>query len=182
MKYKTVILNEKDYLKLKKISDKRNITLTKLYSLLIAYLEKNESKFFPDLFFDETEKKEEEEVIPMEVLTQKELKKLFTHEINRLIGFIKKQDEMLGNIRHDISDKSKQILFKMIPKEEQELSEYHPLFDDYDNTIIILKNYIYKKGIKPEELEEDIKRELGENVFNEYIRYSENVIKKNFLE
>ena len=118
----------------------------------------------------------------MEVLTQKELKKIFTHEINRLIGFIKKQDEVLGNIRHDISDKSKQILFKMIPKEEQELSEYNPLFDDYDNIIIVLKNYIYKKGIKPEELEEDIKRELGENVFEEYTRHSDNVIKKNFLE
>lgn len=182
MKYKTLSILESDYQKLKKISDRRGITFMKLYSLLIAYLEKNESKFFPDLFADEEEKKEEEEVIPMEVLTQKELKKLFTHEINRLIGFIKKQDEMLGNIRHDISDKSKQILFKMIPKEEQELSEYNPLFDDYDNIIVVLKNYIYKKGIKPEELEEDIKRELGENVFEEYTRHSENVIKKNFLE
>lgn len=182
MKYKTLSILESDYQKLKRISDRRGITFMKLYSLLIAYLEKNESKFFPDLFFDETEKKEGEEVIPMEVLTQKELKKIFTQEINRLIGFIKKQDEVLGNIRHDIRDNSKQILFKIMPREEQELSEYHPLFDDYDNIIAILKNYIYKKGIKPEQLQEDVKKELGENVFEEYMRYSENVIKKNFLE
>ena len=60
--------------------------------------------------------------------------------------------------------------------------EYHPLFNDYDNIIDILKKYIQKKGIKPEELKEDIKRELGENLFEEYIKYSENVEKKNFIE
>ena len=60
--------------------------------------------------------------------------------------------------------------------------EYHPLFNDYDNIIDILKKYIQKKGIKPEELKEDIKKELGENLFEEYIRYSGNVEKKNFIE
>ena len=182
MKYKTLSILESDYLKLKKISDRRGVTFMKLYSLLIAYLEKNESKFFPDLFTDEKEQQEGEEVIPLEVLTQKEVKRMLTQEVNRLIGFIKKQDEVLGNIRHDISDKTKQVLFKLIPKDEQELSEYHPLFDDYDTIISVLKDYIYKKGIKPEDLQEDIKKELGENVYDEYLRHSENVVKKNFLE
>lgn len=178
MKYRNVALNENDYLKLKKISDKRNIPLTKILSLLIAYLEKNENRFFPDLFSDS----EEEEVSIEEVLTQKEIQKIITKDTNRVIGFIKMQDEVLEKIRKEINDRAIQILYKLIPKDELELMEYHPLFNDYDNIIDILKKYIQKKGIKPEELKEDIKRELGENLFEEYIKYSENVEKKNFIE
>ena len=95
MKYRNVALNENDYLKLKKISDKRNIPLTKILSLLIAYLEKNENRFFPDLFSDS----EEEEVSIEEVLTQKEIQKIITKDTNRVIGFIKMQDEVLEKIR-----------------------------------------------------------------------------------
>lgn len=178
MKYRNVALNENDYLKLKKISDKRNIPLTKILSLLITYLEKNENRFFPDLFSDS----EEEEVSIEEVLTQKEIQKIITKDTNRVIGFIKRQDEVLERIRKEINDRAIQILYKLIPKDELELMEYHPLFNDYDNIIDILKKYIQKKGIKPEELKEDIKRELGENLFEEYIKYSENVEKKNFIE
>ena len=178
MKYRNVALNENDYLKLKKISDKRNIPLTKILSLLITYLEKNENRFFPDLFSDS----EEEEVSIEEVLTQKEIQKIITKDTNRVIGFIKRQDEVLEKIRKEINDRAIQILYKLIPKDELELMEYHPLFNDYDNIIDILKKYIQKKGIKPEELKEDIKRELGENLFEEYIKYSENVEKKNFIE
>ena len=178
MKYRNVALNENDYLKLKKISDKRNIPLTKILSLLIAYLEKNENRFFPDLFSEG----EEEEVSIEEVLTQKEIQKIITKDTNRVIGFIKRQDEGLERIRKEINDRAIQILYKLIPKDELELMEYHPLFNDYDNIIDILKKYIQKKGIKPEELKEDIKKELGENLFEEYIRYSGNVEKKNFIE
>ena len=178
MKYRNVALNENDYLKLKKISDKRNIPLTKILSLLITYLEKNENRFFPDLFSDS----EEEEVSIEEVLNQKEIQKIITKDTNRVIGFIKRQDEVLERIRKEINDRAIQILYKLIPKDELELMEYHPLFNDYDNIIDILKKYIQKKGIKPEELKEDIKRELGENLFEEYIKYSENVEKKNFIE
>jgi hypothetical protein len=178
MKYRNVALNENDYLKLKKISDKRNIPLTKILSLLITYLEKNENRFFPDLFSDS----EEEEVSIEEVLTQKEIQKIITKDTNRVIGFIKRQDEVLERIRKEINDRAIQILYKLIPKDELELMEYHPLFNDYDNIIDILKKYIQKKGIKPEDLKEDIKRELGENLFEEYIKYSENVEKKNFIE
>lgn len=178
MKYRNVALNENDYLKLKKISDKRNVPLTKILSLLITYLEKNENRFFPDLFSDS----EEEEVPIEEVLTQKEIQKIITKDTNRVIGFIKRQDEVLERIRKEINDRAIQILYKLIPKDELELMEYHPLFNDYDNIIDILKKYIQKKGIKPEELKEDIKKELGENLFEEYIRYSENIEKKNFIE
>lgn len=179
MKYRNVALNENDYLKLKKISDKKNIPLTKILSLLIAYLEKNESIFFPELFSD---LEQEEGGSVSEVLSQKDIQKIITKDANRIIGFIKRQDEELVRIKKDINDRAIQILYKLIPKDESELMEYHPLFNDYDSIIDILKKYIQKKGVNAENLEEDIKKELGENVFEEYIKYSDNIVKKNFLE
>ena len=179
MKYKTLSILESDYLKLKKISEKRGVTLMKLYSLLIAYLEKNESIFFPDLFSD---LEQEEGGSVSEVLSQKDIQKMITKDINRIIGFIKRQDEELVRIKKEINDRAIQILYKLIPKDESELMEYHPLFNDYDSIIDILKKYIQKKGVNAENLEEDIKKELGENVFEEYIKYSDNIVKKNFLE
>lgn len=179
MKYRNVALNENDYLKLKKISDKKNIPLTKILSLLIAYLEKNESIFFPELFSD-LEKEEGGSV--SEVLSQKDIQKIITKDINRIIGFIKRQDEELVRIKKEINDRAIQILYKLIPKDELELMEYHPLFNDYDSIIEILKKYMQKKGVNTENLVEDIKKELGENVFEEYIKYSDNIVKKNFLE
>lgn len=179
MKYRNVALNENDYLKLKKISDKKNIPLTKILSLLIAYLEKNESIFFPELFSD-LEKEEGGSV--SEVLSQKDIQKIITKDINRIIGFIKRQDEELVRIKKEINDRAIQILYKLIPKDELELMEYHPLFNDYDSIIEILKKYMQKKGVNTENLGEDIKKELGENVFEEYIKYSDNIVKKNFLE
>lgn len=179
MKYKTLSILESDYLKLKKISEKRGVTLMKLYSLLIAYLEKNESIFFPELFSD---LEQEEGGSVSEVLSQKDIQKMITKDINRIIGFIKRQDEELVRIKKEIKDRAIQILYKLIPKDELELMEYHPLFNDYDSIIEILKKYMQKKGVNTENLEEDIKKELGENVFEEYIKYSDNIVKKNFLE
>lgn len=179
MKYRNVALNENDYLKLKKISDKKNIPLTKILSLLIAYLEKNESIFFPELFSD---LEQEEGGSVSEVLSQKDIQKIITKDINRIIGFIKRQDEELVRIKKEINDRAIQILYKLIPKDELELMEYHPLFNDYDSIIEILKKYMQKKGVNTENLGKDIKKELGENVFEEYIKYSDNIVKKNFLE
>lgn len=179
MKYKTLTILESDYLKLKNISDRRGVTLMKLYSILTAYLEKNETIFFPELFEDNSKIENDEIEVP---ISKKEIQKLLTKDVNRVIGFIKKQDEILLDIRQLINDKIKQVLFKLIPEEEREYMEYHPLFNDYDNIINILKKYINKKNSKIENLEEDIKKELGENVFEEYIKYSNNIVKKNFLE
>ena len=117
-----------------------------------------------------------------EVLSQKDIQKMITKDINRIIGFIKRQDEELVRIKKEINDRAIQILYKLIPRDESELMEYHPLFNDYDSIIDILKKYIQKKGVNAENLEEDIKKELGENVFEEYIKYSDNIVKKNFLE
>lgn len=179
MKYRNVALNKNDYLKLKEISDRKSVPQTKILSLLITYLEKNETIFFPELFEDNSKIENDEIEAP---ISKKEIQKLLTKDVNRVIGFIKKQDEILLDIRQLINDKIKQVLFKLIPEEEREYMEYHPLFDDYDNIINILKKYINKKNSKIENLEEDIKKELGENVFEEYIKYSNNIVKKNFLE
>ena len=67
------------------------------------------------------EKKFDEKILTEQDLN--EIAKLVTKQINRLIGFIKKQDENIYDIRQDIHRRTKQILLKVIPEEDQVFSE-----------------------------------------------------------
>lgn len=178
MKYKTLTILDKDYKKVKKISEERHLTLTKLFSLLIAYLDQNQEEFFLEPFA----KKEEKNSLKTEVvLTEKVLKKVLTERVNTLIGFIKKQDELILDIQQDVRKGTKQVLHKIIPLDEQELAEYNPLFDDYDRVIFTLKKVLEKQGFNEAQIEKEIEKEFGENHLKNYQESKENIRIKNFL-
>lgn len=76
-------------------------------------------------------------------------------------------------------------MLKVIPEEEHVFSESHPLFDDYEEIINTLKLLLIKRGIDKtnfsENVEVEIKKELGERVLQKYIESSDRINKKNFL-
>lgn len=176
MKLSKISVAAEDYLKVKEICNKKGLSFAKIFTLLSDYLVENENIFFP------------EEVSTKKNLTEQDLNeiaKVVTKQINRLIGFIKKQDENIYDIRQDIHRRTKQILLKVIPEEEQVFSESHPLFGDYEEIINTLKLLLIKRGIDKanfnENIEMEIKKELGERTLEKYIESTDRVVKKHFL-
>ena len=76
-------------------------------------------------------------------------------------------------------------MLKVIPEEDQVFSESHPLFGDYEEIINTLKLLLIKRGIDKanfnENIEMEIKKELGERTLEKYIESTDRVVKKHFL-
>ena len=179
MKYSKISVASEDYEKVKEICKKNDQSFSKVFSQLATYLSENEALFFPN----ELEKKD-----AIEILTEQDLNeigKVVSKHINRLVGFIKKQDENIDDIRQEVRRGNKQILYKVIPEEEHIYSESHPLFGDYEEIINTLKLLLINKGIDKvnfnENLEREIEKELGTHTLKKYIDSNDRVIKKNFL-
>ena len=176
MELSKISVAKEDYLKVKEICAKKGMSFTKIFALLTDYLLNNQSVFFP------------EEVSEKDVLSEKdlnEISKVVTKQINRLIGFIKKQDESISDIRQDIHRRTQQILLRVIPEEEQVFAESHPLFGDYEEIISTLKLLLIKKGVDKvnfnQNIELEIEKELGERTLQKYIVSTERITKKHFL-
>ena len=172
-KITTIAVLEQDREKAKEMAQIYKLKMYEFFTLMIAFFDENREFLNP-------KNKEENSNNITEILENK-INKNLTKQTNRLIGFIKKQDEKLLEIEQKIQKETKQILFKVIPIEEQELSEYNPLFEDYDRVIFILKKILEKKGVKVEDLEKEIEKELGGNFLREYQESSDKVKTKNFL-
>lgn len=176
MKLSKISVVTEDYIKVKEICNKKGLSFSKIFTLLSDYLVENENIFFP------------EEVSTKKTLTEQDLNeigKVVTKQINRLIGFIKKQDENISDIQQEIRRGTKQILHKLIPEEEQMFSEDHPLFSDYEEIINTLKLMLIKRGLEKvnftENLEADIEKELGDKALKKYRESTERITKKHFL-
>ncbi len=180
MELSKISVATEDYLKVKEICSKRRVSFTKIFAIFTDFLSNNESVFFTDY---SNGKKFDEEILTEQDLN--EIGKIVSKQINRLIGFIKKQDDNIYDIRQDIHRRTQQILLKVIPEEEHVFSESHPLFDDYEEIINTLKLLLIKRGIDKtnftENVEVEIKKELGERVLQKYIESSDRINKKNFL-
>lgn len=180
MELSKISVATEDYLKVKEICNKRRVSFTKIFAIFTDFLSNNESVFFTDY---SNGKKFDEEILTEQDLN--EIGKVVSKQINRLIGFIKKQDDNIYDIRQDIHRRTQQILLKVIPEEEHVFSESHPLFDDYEEIINTLKLLLIKRGIDKtnfsENVEVEIKKELGERVLQKYIESSDRINKKNFL-
>ena len=76
-------------------------------------------------------------------------------------------------------------MLKVIPEEEQVFAESHPLFGDYEEIINTLKLLLIKRGIDKanfnENIEIEIKKELGERTLEKYIESTDRIVKKHFL-
>lgn len=180
MELSKISVATEDYLKVKEICSKRRVSFTKVFAIFTDFLSNNESVFFTDY---SNGKKFDEKILNEQDLN--EIGKVVTKQINRLIGFIKKQDENIYDIRQDIYRRTKQILLKVIPEEEQVFAESHPLFGDYEEIINTLKLLLIKRGIDKanfnENIEMEIKKELGERTLEKYIESTDRVVKKHFL-
>lgn len=173
MKISTISIQKEDGEKARLLAEYHKVKMYELFSFMIDFFEQNKEILTP-------ENLSEQETKMVDLLEQK-ITKNMTKQVNRLIGFTKVQDELLRDIQQEIRHSTKQILFKMIPKDEQDFLEYNPLFDDFENVIFIQKKMLEKKGIFSKEMEAEIKKELGENTLKKYQESSEKIRIKNFL-
>lgn len=173
VKTTTIAVFEKDREKAKVLTQIYGVKMAELFAEMVCFFDENREFFNPKKEDDTTEKVTD--------LLEQKITKNMTKQVNRLIGFTKVQDELLREIQQEIRHSTKQILFKMIPKDEQDFLEYNPLFDDFENVIFIQKKMLEKKGISSKEMEAEIKKELGENTLKKYQESSEKIRIKNFL-
>ena len=80
-------------------------------------------------------------------------------EINRLIGFIKVQDEFMSKMKND-------IMFKL---DKEDNPEYHPLFDDYDRMIKYIFKVLEKRNITENTIKDDIEKILGKDKLKSFL-------------
>lgn len=172
-KKNSVAIATKDWEKAKELATIHRVKMYELFGMMLDFFDKNREFLNPKNLL-ETEQ-------GMTNILEKKWQKNLTKETNRLIGFIKKQDELLLDIQQEVRTSTKQILFKMIPREEQEFAEYNPLFDDYENVIAFLKKILNAKGVKSENIESEIQKELGEHFLKNYQESNQKIKLKNFL-
>lgn len=173
VKTTTIAVLEQDREKAKELAQIYRLRMYELFGAMVSFFDENREFLNPK---NQGEKSEN-----VTDLLEQKINKNMTKQVNRLIGFTKVQDELLREIQQEIRYSTKQILFKMIPKDEQDFLEYNPLFDDFENVIFIQKKMLEKKGISSKEMEAEIKKELGENTLKKYQESSEKIRIKNFL-
>ncbi len=174
VKTTTIAVLEQDREKAKELAQIYKLKMYELFGIMVAFFDENREFLNPK---NQGEKSEN-----LTDLLEQKINKNLTKQVNRLIGFTKTQDELLLDIQQEIRQSTKKILFKLIPKEEQEFAEYNPLFDDFDQVILLLKKLLDKKGISSKEIEKEIQKELGDNSLKKYQESSEKIRIKNFLD
>ena len=170
----TIAVLEQDREKAKELAQIYKLKMYELFSIMTAFFDENREFLNP--------KNQEEKAESITDLLEQKINKNLTKQINRLIGFIKKQDEQLLDIQQDVRKGTKQVLFKIIPLKDQEFAEYNPLFDDYDMVVLLLKKLLAKKGIKEEAIAPEIAKELGDHPSKNYRESNEKIQIKNFLD
>lgn len=174
MKITTISIQKEDSEKAKQLAEYHRVKMYELFTLMIDFFDRNKEVLTPEILLEKEGK--------MVDLLEQKITKNMTKQVNRLIGFTKTQDELLLDIQQEIRQSTKKILFKLIPKEEQEFAEYNPLFDDFDQVILLLKKLLDKKGISSKDIEKEIQKELGDTSLKKYQESSEKIRVKNFLD
>lgn len=174
VKTTTIAVFEKDREKAKVLTQIYGVKMAELFAEMVSFFDENREFLNPK---NQGEKSEN-----VTDLLEQKINKNLTKQVNRLIGFTKTQDELLLDIQQEIRQSTKKILFKLIPKEEQEFAEYNPLFDDFDQVILLLKKLLDKKGISSKDIEKEIQKELGDTSLKKYQESSEKIRVKNFLD
>ena len=150
----SIKINPQTHKKLKLIAQKEGITVNDLIILLTNFLTKN-----PSLILDL--KSESSLKFETDVVTEfmKRNNRFMRAEINRLIGFIKVQDEFMSKMKND-------IMFKL---DKEDNPEYHPLFDDYDRMIEYIFKVLEKRNITENTIKNDIEKILGKDKLKSFL-------------
>ena len=157
--------------KLKYISSEYGMKIYECLDFMVNYFYENKEN--GKEFFKVEKGTEADEVL------LKKINNLLTKQTNRVIGFIKNQDKDIETIYQEIRDSEKRLLFKMMPLEEQQLFEAHPLFDDYQEIIDILQELIKIKGCQ--DVENELKDQLGDKKYRQYMQSVDRITQKSFL-
>lgn len=150
----SIKINSQTHKKLKLIAEKANITVNDLIILLTNFLTKNPSLIL-DLKSNNSLKFETDVVTEF----MKRNNRFMRAEINRLIGFIKVQDEFMSKMKND-------IMFKL---DKEDNPEYHPLFDDYDRMIEYIFKVLKKRNITENTIKNDIEKILGKDKLKSFL-------------
>ena len=150
----TVKIYPKTHKLLKHYSQISETSIKDLIALLVNFLSKN-----PSLVFEL--KKQDSIKFETDVVTEfmKRNNRFMRAEINRLIGFIKVQDEFMSKMKND-------IMFKL---DKEDNPEYHPLFDDYDRMIEYIYKVLEKKNITENTIKDDIEKILGKDKLKSFL-------------
>lgn len=150
----SIKINPQTHKKLKLIAQKEGITVNDLIILLTNFLTKNPSLIL-DLKSGSSLKFETDVVTEF----MKRNNRFMRAEINRLIGFIKVQDEFMSKMKND-------IMFKL---DKEDNPEYHPLFDDYDRMIKYIFKVLEKRNITENTIKDDIEKILGKDKLKSFL-------------
>lgn len=152
--YNSIKIDNKSYKILKHFADKQKISMKDIITLLVNFLSKNPTLLINGL---SSENFKFENDVVTEIF--KKNKKFIREETNRLIGFIKVQDEFLNQFKND-------IMFKI---SNDDNPEFHPLFSDYDMMLKYIYIVLEKRGITNKNIKDDILQIFGQAKLNSFL-------------
>ncbi len=155
IEFHSVKVDTETYKLVKYLSKKFDVSAKDVLSIAVNFLSKN-----PSLIVEK--KKDNNFTFETDILadlTTKMTKSTRT-EINRLIGFIKVQDEFLSKMKND-------LMFKL---DKEDNPEYHPLFGDYDTMLKYIYYVLEKRGITEKNIKDDISKIMGKDKLHLFLQ------------
>lgn len=168
--YKQVNVKPDTFKKIKVLADKYDVPIYKFLGTIVQFFDQNRTIVNADFF----QKSDEEVETKLVSKLEKSIQNIVRKEVNRMIGFLKVQDEYMKTIKKDI----------IYSFSNGEITNYHPLFIEYEYVINIYKDILLKNGFNKDiEVYEFIRDEFGIEALNNFLESEEKIKeKKMFLD